>query len=104
MRMQYNGREVRAMASPWRQCVEFLVRGTTEKGEHLYGAGRERQPTFTLLSYDDAQLLMDDLWNAGLRPTEGTGSAGSLKATERHLEDMRTLVFHGRTPRQSLKK
>lgn len=40
-----------------------------------------------------AQQLMDELWQCGLRPTEGTGSAGSLAATERHLDDMRRLVF-----------
>lgn len=40
-----------------------------------------------------AQMLMDELWRCGLRPTEGTGSAGSLAATERHLADMRRLVF-----------
>jgi len=40
-----------------------------------------------------AQDLMDKLWAAGYRPTEGKGSAGALAATERHLEDMRRLVF-----------
>ena len=40
-----------------------------------------------------AQLLMDDLWNCGIRPTEGTGSAGSLKATQEHLEDMKTICY-----------
>lgn len=40
-----------------------------------------------------AQDLMDRLWKAGLRPTEGSGSAGSLAATERHLKDMQRLVF-----------
>lgn len=40
-----------------------------------------------------AQQLMDELWLCGLRPTEGSGSAGSLAATERHLADMRRLVF-----------
>ena len=29
----------------------------------------------------------------GIRPSEGSGSAGSLAATERHLHDMRALVF-----------
>lgn len=48
---------------------------------------------FMRLEANDAQLFMDELWNAGLRPTEGTGSAGSLAATERHLKDMRALVF-----------
>lgn len=45
------------------------------------------------LSIQSAQQLMDELWQCGLRPTEGTGSAGSLAATQRHLEDMRRLVF-----------
>lgn len=43
---------------------------------------------------DDAQGLMDELWRAGFRPTEGTGSAGSLAATERHLADMKAIAFH----------
>ena len=46
-----------------------------------------------ILEIQQAQQLMDELWQCGLRPTEGTGSAGSLAATERHLEDLRKLVF-----------
>lgn len=45
------------------------------------------------LTQTEAQMLMDELWNAGLRPSQGSGSAGSLAATERHLEDMRTMAF-----------
>jgi hypothetical protein len=47
-------------------------------------------------SLDDmaSQVLMDDLWNCGVRPTEGSGSAGSLKATENHLDDMRKIAFN----------
>jgi len=40
-----------------------------------------------------AQVLMDDLWACGIRPTEGSGSAGAFEAQRRHLEDMRALVF-----------
>ena len=40
-----------------------------------------------------AQQLMDELWQCGLRPTEGSGSAGSLAATERHLKDMQTIAL-----------
>lgn len=40
-----------------------------------------------------AQALMDQLWSCGIRPTEGTGSAGSLAATERHLKDMQRISF-----------
>lgn len=54
--------------------------------------GRVIEPSFSL-SPEDAQALMDDLWNCGLRPSEGSGSVGALAATQRHLEDMRKLVF-----------
>lgn len=37
----------------------------------------------------EAQHLMDRLWHCGLRPSEGTGSAGALAATQEHLKDMR---------------
>ena len=45
------------------------------------------------ISFDEAQVLIDDLWRAGVRPTEGAGSAGQMAATEKHLNDMRKLVF-----------
>lgn len=52
-----------------------------------------RQAPMLDLSIPHAQTLMDELWNCGLRPTEGAGSAGAMAAQTRHLEDMRTLVF-----------
>lgn len=42
---------------------------------------------------EQAQVLMDDLWNAGVRPTEGAGSAGAMRAAERHIEDLRKVAF-----------
>jgi len=41
----------------------------------------------------EAQALIDALWDAGLRPSEGSGSAGALLATQQHLKDMRAIVF-----------
>jgi len=52
----------------------------------------ETQPALTL-SKESAQSFMDELWNVGIRPSEGTGSAGQLAATQKHLDDMRRLVF-----------
>ena len=49
---------------------------------------------FCTISKNEAQVLMDDLWQTGLRPSEGTGSAGSLKATQQHLADMKKILFH----------
>lgn len=54
--------------------------------------GTRTEPAIRM-EHEDAQRLMDELWQAGLRPSEGTGSAGSLAATERHLRDMRAVAF-----------
>lgn len=49
---------------------------------------------FLRLSYDDCQTMMDALWDVGIRPSNGSGSAGQLAATEKHLDDMRNLTFN----------
>lgn len=49
---------------------------------------------FAVIDKHQAQILMDDLWSAGIRPTEGSGSAGSLKAVQNHLADMKKILFH----------
>ncbi len=53
----------------------------------------EKAPVALSLDFLEAQALMDRLWKAGLRPTEGSGSAGALAATQNHLADMQQLVF-----------
>lgn len=50
-------------------------------------------PPALFIKPDEAQQLMDELWRIGFRPSEGTGSAGALAATQNHLDDMRRLVF-----------
>ena len=50
------------------------------------------RPTFQLAP-EDAQALMDDLWHAGLRPTEGRQSEGVTEAQANHLADMRQIAF-----------
>lgn len=49
---------------------------------------------FATIPMDAAQSMIDALWHAGIRPTEGSGSAGSLAATERHLADIKAIAFH----------
>jgi hypothetical protein len=57
----------------------------------------ESTPSFIPISLDQtaAQKLMDDLWDCGIRPSEGSGSAGAFAAQGEHLKDMRKLVFKG---------
>ena len=53
-------------------------------------------PSAMNLSMDMAQELMDSLWECGVRPKEGQGSAGQMESVKYHLEDMRKLVFKGK--------
>lgn len=93
--------EIRCSVADWRSGVEIRARAKTG-GSFSYMRpctmdvvvedGLYLEPAM-VIGMDSAQPLMDELWNCGLRPTEWSGSAGSLAATQRHLEDMRTLVF-----------
>jgi len=86
-----------AQSSLWRRGVEFLIADGKHRAKLVFEEVEEgliSDATFAL-NIDEAQGLMDDLWNCGLRPTEGSGSAGSLRATEKHLEDMRKIAFMG---------
>ena len=51
-----------------------------------------RTPPVVYLESDEAQRLVDSLWEAGLRPAQGHGTAGQLDATRSHLDDMRAIV------------
>jgi len=94
---------IEVQLAPWKSGVEIYIGGLDlprqkryvvrelEFDEHEHGT--TIAPLFEL-PMKDAQHLMDSLWNCGLRPSEGTGSAGSLKATQTHLEDMRKIAFH----------
>lgn len=52
-------------------------------------------PPFVRLELEKAQALLQQLWDAGLRPKE-VGTLGQLSAMQYHLEDMRRLVFNDR--------
>lgn len=67
---------------------------TVEVGEGAVG------PTALNLTMAQGQELMDRLWSCGVRPSEGMGSVGQLGAMERHLEDMRSLVFKTEAPKR----
>ncbi len=41
----------------------------------------------------EAQQIMDGLWQAGIRPQNGTGSGAQVEALLAHLADLRALLF-----------
>lgn len=101
--------ELRAKLDPFNQRFDFLFMqfATCTNGRTLASVstdivfrtvvpGEYLKPAL-VCTQEEAQQMMDELWRCGLRPTEGSGSAGSLAATQRHLEDMRRLVFDRKT-------
>lgn len=93
--------EVRAQREPWRDGVELLALVRDDRGtsvarpvilERIEEGAYVSEPTMRLTN-QGAQMLMDELWRCGLRPSEGAGSAGSLAATERHLKDMQAVAM-----------
>jgi len=44
------------------------------------------------LERSQCQQLIDSLWNAGYRPSNGVASTGQIEATNKHLNDMRKIV------------
>lgn len=92
--------------APWRAELEFLLVSKSPGSEGVARTAYVSNVEFTAVDPNEplvpgptfrlgtmeAQSLMDELWRCGLRPSEGSGSAGALRAVERHLDDMRTLV------------
>ncbi len=50
------------------------------------------EPSGLMLPLELSQQLMDALWDCGIRPSEGSGSAGALLATQNHLKDLQDVI------------
>ena len=89
--------ETHVQNANWMNKIEFMLKSGRAYAQPLVFQEPESEAMLIescfSLERNEAQKLMDQLWVCGLRPTEGTGSAGSLKATENHLSDMRKIVF-----------
>ncbi len=91
---------LRAQQTDWGDYIEFALivdhkfagkMAVAEPATMVERSAGMVVPAFASVPRQSAQVLMDDLWRAGLRPTEGD-SPGELSATRGHLKDMRTLV------------
>ena len=88
--------KIRVNKPQWAKGIEVLItqgnRIATSITMDERDDGMMYAPTF-MIGDLEAQELVDALWSAGVRPSEGSGSAGSLKATEKHLADMRLIAL-----------
>jgi hypothetical protein len=46
------------------------------------------------IDLNTAQGLFDSMWDSGLRPSDGAGNIGQLKATQNHLSDIKEIAYH----------
>ena len=93
--------EVKAFYHAPSDLTQIVVRKKSQDGKVWFAKPVEfeplepntyQQPHF-LIGTHELQILMDSIWECGIRPSQGSGSAGSLAATERHLADMQKLVW-----------
>lgn len=93
---------ITANLHPWSRQVELTAGIESVSGgfsmaqpvEYLESEDGAIPRAFIVLPPDAAQQLMDELWLCGIRPSEGSGSAGQAAAMQSHLNDMRTVAFH----------
>ena len=67
-----------------------------------YKEGDVTEPSLTLRDYE-AQQLIDELWNIGLRPSQVDSSPNHIAALNAHLQDLRKLVFHEKSSEEKNK-
>ncbi len=95
--------EARIRRNPWNRKVQIAILDDSHSTSeflrvaqpvimHDRNINEEPSPAFELED-EAAQLLLDELWRAGFRPTEGVDNAGQLKATQNHLGDMKKIAF-----------
>ena len=54
--------------------------------------GKQQMPLLRM-SEESTSMLMDELWSAGVRPSNGAGSHATHSAMQAHLDDLQKIVF-----------
>jgi len=92
---------IKAAKTLWSDRIDLLITERLESGKvailrnaklEVIESGQAVEPSLSI-EPEAAQMLIDALWDCGLRPSEGSGSAGSLAATQKHLKDMQSIAF-----------
>ena len=81
----HDGLEVRILDFSNKSYCQMITMVPKMEGQYI-------EPCMNL-SMEQGQRLIDQLWECGLRPTEGTGSAGQKAAMESHINDLQKIVF-----------
>lgn len=98
-----NGTRFHFSYQPWRDAYALTIQGEdggrvrvsaiqlqTEQFDHASIAPLDPLQ----FSSEEAQQLMDALWQSGLRPSSGEGHTAHIQALHTNLNDLRTILFH----------
>jgi len=97
--MKHRGLEFFLSFQPYR--FDYALSARTRDGyfakavewETVEEGGEFTQGPMLQLPREDVQVLFDELWRGGFRPSHVESAESALGATKYHLEDMRRLVF-----------
>lgn len=94
-----------AVREPWRQAIALHVRVKNAAGavaflkdlivetlpdDHDFA---QIQDAPIYLNDDAAQSLMDELWNCGVRPRDGSGSNATAMEAQAHIKDLQQFAL-----------
>ncbi|MEK7125077.1 MAG: hypothetical protein AAB864_01645 [Patescibacteria group bacterium] len=93
-----------ARSEPWADSFDIFIAQESVDGRRNFvnvklEVGDEIKPNFIApgssirLTGEEATMLFNALWEAGLRPHGGYGGTAQVEAIKYHLDDMRKLVF-----------
>lgn len=92
------GADFRVHGNGAARTYDLYITSNAENGPYVghvaYGALDEgcAPDAASRLTRDQAQALMDSLWDAGLRPAGAAGSAGQAAAMQEHIKDLRRVI------------
>lgn len=89
---QMNGLEIHFMAKPDLNHVTRIKEVIFETVDIEELGVYEKVGPF-VISMESGQKLMDDLWNAGVRPTDSRDKSDIIQAKNEHIQDLRKIIF-----------
>lgn len=88
--------KIHASSRPWDSRVDLvIIQGSAAMTNAVFEQhtdGAQVDPSLSI-PIEAAQVLMEQLWSIGIRPSDMKLETGALGATKAHLEDMRKIAF-----------
>lgn len=99
--MKVDTLKISAMRLAWDETIQLAIM-TADRKNYMFEARFQKRedgvaiPSEALMRMEirDAQSLMDELWDCGIRPTSGAGSAGAMTMAQEQIKSLRDEISH----------